>query len=94
MSIRLALIAMGYTEVKPDYWCKPIAFQMFSYAHDEWQCWFKPADGGKPSLMERKKFADEQISGSYLRQLKEFEQWSKKDVYTTDSHFELMAIDL
>jgi len=99
MTIREALIALSYTEAKPGKWVKPIGFQAFTYSEEkgEWVCWFKPANGGEPMRMETNTFGD--IASSpfrerdYLRQLKEWEQWTKKDIYT-DSQFELNAIDL
>lgn len=95
MTIREALIAMGYTEARPGKWVKPIAFQAFTYLESkgEWVCWFKPANGDPVARMEVKTFGAESVSGDYIRQLKEFEQWTKHDVYT-HSHFELGAIDL
>ena len=95
MTIREALIAMSYTEARPGHWIKPIAFQAFSYLESkgEWSCWFKPNDGSQVALMERKTFGDVSTAGDYIRQLKEFEQWTKHNVYTP-SHFELGAFDL
>jgi len=98
-TLREALISMSYTEVKVGQWVKPIAFQVFIYVEskNEWSNWFKPVNGEPSKCMETNAFGD--IEGSplrerdFVRQLKEWEQWTKKDVYT-DSQFELGAIDL
>lgn len=94
-AIRMALHTMGYSEERPGKWAKPIAFQLFTYSEErnEWVCWYKPVDGGDPARMETKKFNADVYGGDYVLQLKTFEQWTKKDVYNTDSHFEIRALE-
>lgn len=95
MTIREALIAMGYQERKPGHWLKPIGCQVFSYHEDkgEWVNWFK-SGLGQVERWETKRFVDDQNS-PYLKQLKEFECWSRTDMFICgDSEFHFSAIDI
>jgi len=99
MTIREALLAMGYQERKPGHWLKPIGFQCFSYheARNAWENWFNAADGSGVALYGRKSLkSDEAKFGPYLDQLKHIECWTRTDIYpdSRGSHFELSAFDL
>ncbi len=94
MTIRLALIAMGYREVDPGRWLKPIGYQLFSYSEskNEWNNWLKGADG-KIHCYQSKVFREN--FGSYLAQLKDWECFTRTDIVVNGgSYFELSAIDL
>jgi len=102
ISIREALIAMSYTEVRPGEWVKPVAFQAFIYVErkGEWINWFKSATGDLSKWKTKQFQSNVGYYGSYLQQLKSFECWTRTDLYThhdsgvEESHFELGAIDL
>jgi hypothetical protein len=95
MTIREALLAMGYSERKPGHWMKPLGFQCFSYHEDknEWANWFKSYDQDEIMVFETEKFKHDLYNwGSYLSQLKHIESYTKKD-FSNPSNFELSAID-
>ena len=98
MTIREALLAMGYSEQAPGKWLKPVGYQCFSYneAKNEWVNWFKALDTKQPTRYETKMFYDdEQRHGTYLDQLKYFECWTKHAMHVDgSSRFELQAFDL
>ncbi len=97
MTIREALLSMGYSESKPGQWIKPVGYQAFHYheGRNEWIDWFTANDTGKPMVYTSGTFKeDTKHYGSYLRQLKELECWARTDMYCTDSQFELAGIDL
>jgi hypothetical protein len=97
MTIREALLGMGYKELKSGCWIKPFGFACLSYveAKNEWKNSFKDMQGGI-GCWETKSFHDDpKKHGGYLAQLKHFECWTKTDfVGNADSSFQLMAIDL
>jgi hypothetical protein len=97
MTIREALLAMGYRECKSGYWLKPIGYQLFSYheGKNEWANWLRVLSGEIDSY-DRKSFQHDEVQfGTYLRQLKEFECWTATDKYVDGrSQFELGAIDI
>ena len=97
MTIREALISMGYQERKPGHWLKPIGFQCFSYheGKNEWANWY--LDGNdKIGCWETSSLSlDIERSGDFLAQLKSIECWTRTDVYIHGaSQFHLSAIDL
>jgi hypothetical protein len=94
--IREALLAMGYTERKEGHWLKPVGYQCFSYHEDknEWANWF--LDGqGKIAVWETKQFKEPgPRHGSHLGQLKEWECWTRTDLYVHgQSKFEMAIPD-
>lgn len=97
MTIREALLAMGYTERAEKRWIKPIGYQCFSYeeTRNEWSNWFLAADD-TIGLYETKHFNDDQKEhGDYLTQLKEWECWTKQGMYVYGkSRFEMNIPDL
>lgn len=98
MTIREALLAMGYREAKPGQWIKPIGYQALSYheGRNEWANWFLSGKG-KIECWEIKKFKLTEEDGfyEYLRQLKDFECWTRVDLFIYgQSTFELSGIDL
>lgn len=92
-TIREALIAMGYKEVKPKNWMKPIGYQLFSYNEEknEWVNWFKDGND-KIAIWETKSFRRDVDT---LHQIKEWETWTKTDMWIHgNSDFHLAAIDI
>lgn len=96
---REALIAMGYREVKPGQWLKPIGYQSFGFNEktSEWVNVFKDAQGNV-SVFQSHKLNDDN-SLSYVETLKKFECYTRTDIDTgfetgVPSSFELSAIDL
>lgn len=96
MTVREALLSLGYAERKPGMWLKPIGFQCFSF-HEEtgtWFNWFAHATTGEILLWETKKFQDER-AGPSLYQLKNWECFTRTSMFGNgDSHFELAVFDL
>lgn len=91
-SIRLALLAMAYLERKPGHWLKPFGYQILTYHElkNEWSNWFMDVKN-VISLWQTKQF---QHSYSYLTQLKDWECFTRTDMYIKgNSQFELSAID-
>lgn len=97
MTIRQALLMMGYREEKSGCWMKPIGYQLFTYREDknEWANYFKSAQD-KIECWNTSSFKnDEKQFGSYLAQLKGFECWTRTDICTnSNSQFELSTINL
>lgn len=97
MTIREALLAMAYKEVKPGHWMKPIGYQSFTYHEEknEWANWFLSAQG-KISLWETKSFKDDfKHFGDYLKQLKCWECYTRTEMNPANSsEFHLRAIDI
>lgn len=90
--LREALHSMGYRERVAGVWLKPVAFQCFSFheGKNEWTCWFKSVQGKVERWETKQVHEDVTRFGSYLRQLKEAECWTRTDVYSNvDSEFEL-----
>lgn len=97
LTLRETLLAMGYYEQKPTKWLKPIGFHAFSYdeENNKWINWFIDASGSLASYESNKFNHDLNAFGSYLFQLKHFEAFARKDVYSSKtSAFELMAVDI
>jgi len=88
MTIRDALVAMGYRERAPGIWLKPIGFQAFGYSenHGCWYNWFVSADG-KVSLWDSKKFD----SNYPLEDLKAAEAYTRTDFHF---HCDLSSFEL
>ncbi len=91
-TIREALLAMAYVEVKPGHWMKPIGFQSMTYheGKNEWACWFLAANDKSIQLWQRKSFSkDSTIDGEYLNQLKNWECYTRTGMnpcYGSDFH--------
>ncbi len=97
MTLREALIALGYTEAEPGKWLKPIGYMLFSVEEgrpdhkDRWSNWFK-ALSGEISLWEDAYLYSER---EYLNQIKLLEAYTRVDVCTESrSEFHLKSIDL
>lgn len=92
MTIRDSLLAMGYREVKPGKWFKPIGYQCFVYDEntERWANWFKNKFGDVNIYESKLIRDDEKYYGTFLKQLKEFEAFTRTDV-TVDcnSNFEI-----
>lgn len=94
MTIREALISMGYRECKPGKWLKPIGYQLFTYyeGKGEWANWFMSAQG-QISCWQIQRFAEH--DSDFVAQLKDFECWTRTDIQVNgDSEFHLEAIGL
>jgi hypothetical protein len=87
---------MGYHEVKPGQWVKPVGYVLFAYSEGKntWANWFKGANG-KLVCWETKEFnLDPKQGGSFLGMLKGFECWTRTDMsINCDSTFELGVQD-
>ncbi len=97
MTLREALLSMGYREEQPNKWLKPVGYVLFSYNEttNQWANWFKSSKGDIEYWETNQFVHDENKAGSYLYQLKKFECWTRTDLYTqVDSEFHLRAIDL
>jgi len=82
------LASMCYSEEKPGFWLKPVGFQLFSFdfSRNEWVNWFKDIQGNL-CVWEKHKLK-EHIDA--LTQLKEFEAFTRLDIYVKcDSNFHL-----
>jgi hypothetical protein len=96
MTLREALLAMGYREVAapggPDRWLKPVGYHLFVVveATRTWTNVF--VDGhGKISVYASQALPER----DYLAMLKEAEAYTRINIdASTRSHFELTAIDL
>ena len=96
MTIREALLAMGYTESKPCIWLKPIGFQCFAYdeAKKKWSNNIRDMQGNVV-VYDGSIFEDTKRNGDYLFQLKNIECFAHTGVYVDGkSRFELPVIDL
>lgn len=97
MTIREALLAMGYQERFPQKWLKPIGFQCFSYdeTRNEWSNWFLDTEN-VISLWESGSFElDQERGGCFLKQLKNMECWTRCGIHVHGhSHFEMNIPDL
>jgi hypothetical protein len=97
MTIREALLSLGYSEQKSGYWLKPIGFHClcFKEATNQWTNVFTTVDDGKLAVWESHDLKpDTKEHGSYSFQLKYFECFTRTDVYCWKSQFEISAIDL
>jgi len=86
---------MGYKEVKPKRWMKPIGYQLLSYNEDtnDLSNWFKDIKG-EIVLWERTSLLSAfEARGDYLQQLKMFECYTRTDIDVA-SNFELNAVDI
>ena len=92
MTLREALLAMGYHEAEPQKWLKPIGYQVFSFNEKlgRWGCWFLGQDG-KILCWNTEDIKPEDFAGDFLHQLKHFECYTRTDVGggNPNSHFEL-----
>ncbi len=97
MTIREALLSMGYKEIQSGQWMKPVGYQALYYheGRNEWRNFFKSV-GGDVLTYESKKLNDDTgYFGSYVKQLKELECFTRTDMYVNgNSAFELGGIDL
>ncbi len=94
-TLREALLAMAYKEVKPKIWMKPTGFQCFTVHEDrtEWTNYFISAEKDL-EIWDRQPLKENVTSGSYLFQLKNLECFTRTDIYIHgDSNFELFAVD-
>ena len=97
MTIREALISMGYREAKPGHWLKPVGFVCFSYHEDKnkWSNWYRSGQGEVERWQTKQLESDQNRYGTYLHQLKYIECWTRTDLEINgDSAFELSTIDL
>lgn len=97
MTIREALISMGYREEAPGKWLKPIGYQLFSFneATNQWCNYFTDIKG-EICLWEKHTLNDA-LNKKYdpLFLLKDWETWTKHDLYVNGkSQFHLSAIDI
>ena len=93
MTTREALLSMCYREEKPGKWCKPVAFQLFVFEEktNTWTNWFKNIQDELVIWESKRLEADRDP----LRELKEFETWTRTDLYCSPaSGFQLSAVDL
>lgn len=93
MTIREALIAMGYKEVAARKWMKPMGYQLFSYNEDNnnWTNWFTSV---KDEIVA---WDSHSFDSQYnpLSQIKDWESYTRHDlVCNSNSTFELRAIDI
>jgi hypothetical protein len=95
LTLREALLSMGYTERKPGHWLKPIGFQCFSYheGKNEWANWFKDATG-KLDVWASHSFKIS-ADANYLIQLKNIECYTRCGMsIKCDSEFGMNIPDL
>lgn len=92
MTMREALLAMGYREQEAGKWLKPFGYQLFGYYEPKlrWTNWLKGANG-KILVYESHVYT----SGEPLKVLKEWETFTRTDMYCNgDSEFHLTGFDL
>lgn len=97
MTLREALLAMGYTEKKPGIWLKPVGYQLFQFKEEGlmWVNWFKALNGEVAMWQKKILSPDEKQKGTYLKQLKEVECFTRTDVYVNgSSEFEIGGVDV
>ena len=97
MTIREALLSMGYKEQKPGQWLKPIGYQCLHYheGRNMWTNYFKSVSGEVMSYELKQLNDDTGRFGSYVKQLKEWECFTRTDMWVNgNSEFELGGIDL
>ena len=92
MTLREALLAMGYTEAKPGRWLKPVGYHLFTFdeAKRTWRNYFK---GGTGEIMiwESRELPEDNA----LSRIKEAEAYTKINVEKSiNSSFELQALDV
>lgn len=81
MTIREALLAMGYQELKPGRWLKPVGWHAFAYDENvnKWVNVCRLATG-EIGIYEDTSFRDEDEAGSPIRQLKNWEAFARTNV--------------
>jgi hypothetical protein len=97
MTIREALLAMGYQEKIPGHWLKPIGYQCFSYHEGKgmWANMFRSMSGAVCCYTTSNLSRDIDHFGSYLKQLKDLECFTRTDMYVDGkSEFQLEAFDI
>lgn len=98
MTIREALLAMGYREQRSGKWFKPIGYQCFMYdeVNDTLINYFKGADGKIHTWNSNKlRHKDDPPDyDDYLDRIKLFECYTRTDIHATNSNFEFLAIDI
>lgn len=94
MTIREALLSMGYREEKPGVWLKPIGFQLFVFkeSSNRWYNYFSDIKG---EICLWESHAVDPSIKDYLFQVKDWETWTKTDLYVNaKSQFHLSTLDL
>jgi hypothetical protein len=89
VSIRGALLAMGYHELEPGKWLKPIGYQAFTFCESksEWANWFI-SEEGKIALWDARNI--DPSSDCILGTLRSWECFTRKDFhYYGEFSFEL-----
>jgi hypothetical protein len=93
MTLPEALAAMGYHELRPKVWLKPVGFQLFMFEEEKllWTNWFRPLDDPKPAIWQTERVhLDVGHFGELLYQLKFIECYTRTDIgYQSGSQFEL-----
>ena len=97
MTLREALLAMGYRETRSRQWLKPVGFACFVYSEDRavWYNYVLGADDGSVVHWNSETFRPvEENNGDFLYQLKYFESTTKVGSGSPRSHFEIGALDV
>ena len=83
------LTAMGYREIAPRKWAKPVGYTLFIFVEEtnEFQNWFAHNTTGQPMLYSSRTLTEDK---EFLGWLKYQESWSK-DVQTP-SNFEFLTL--
>lgn len=90
MTIREALLALGYREKKTGKWLKPIGYMCFSY-DERTKCWFNCFKA--PTANEIRVYDEQRlVEGDPLKQLKEWECNTRIEI-SNESSFEFAAFD-
>lgn len=78
MTVRDALLSMGYREREPGKWLKPIGFHCFTYSEErkELANWFKHVSEDKILCWERKRYEAEDHEEDFFVFLMEWEAYS------------------
>ncbi len=96
LTVRQALQAMGYREMKPGTWGKPVGFVLFTFEEDTNTLtnWFR-AVTGEVMVYNANKLTPDAVEryGSPLYQIKEFECFARTDVSGVNSQFEFMTLE-
>lgn len=98
MTLREALIAMGYREARPGKWTKPVGYHLFTFSEErnEWVNWYLPGNSEDPAPYDTDEANhDLKEAGDYVRQIKEWEAWTRINVQVSQrAHFEGRGLDL
>jgi hypothetical protein len=89
---RICLLSMGYREMKPGKWGKPIGFHIFTFAEKTllWDNWFTGAKGNLV-LWESKKYEDDQLC--FLDWLKTNECYTNTAINMKSLSFEFVTAE-